>query len=138
MPGYFKDETKGVHINEFIGKKKKYILQHLRNIYILFLTGLGPKVYSLKTEDDKEEITLKGLHLNYTSKFIRHQMFADALSPDYIDKKAHFRTIESKDQQIKTVNKTHATLIPVNEKKFMDNQNNIYSLGHYKIPILCC
>ena len=44
-----------------------------------------------------------------------------------------FRQFESKSHQIKTVTKRKTTLVPVNTKKYFDDQNNIFSFGHYKI-----
>ena len=80
---------------------------------------------------------LKGVKISFTSKYIRHAHFRDAVLSDTQDFEIDFAVyydIVSKDHKVQTVRRSRTAIVPFNDKKYFDGSGNVFSFGHKDIP----
>ena len=96
--GKFKDETAGIPIAEFV--------------------GLRAKMYSIKTEDGKEEKKGKGIKKSVLKKQVRHQDYKDCLfqQREYHHDMMGFRSHE---HQVYTEKQMKKSLSPFDDKRYI-------------------
>lgn len=117
VPGKFKDEMKGVLIEEFC--------------------GLRSKMYSILRANATEKKAANGVMEQVKENVITHKDYRDTL----LNGKAQFHTatrILQKAHEIYTVDFTKKTLSPYNDKNYIaydeyEDEYISYSYGHYKI-----
>ena len=117
VPGKFKDEMKGVLIEEFC--------------------GLRSKMYSILRANATEKKAANGVMEQVKENVITHKDYRDTL----LNGKAQFHTatrILQKAHEIYTVDFTKKTLSPYNDKNYIaydeyEDDYISYSYGHYKI-----
>jgi len=114
--GYFKDETKGVPIQEFC--------------------GIRSKCYSILLPGDKEKKTLKGIKSSAMQR-IHHSDYKRCLFPTGMDDKVQkisFQSIRSTKHQVKTIKFNKTSLSCYDDKKYIYDGINSLSYGHKNIP----
>ena len=113
--GKFKDETAGVPIAEFV--------------------GLRAKMYSIKTEDGKEEKKGKGIKKSVLKKEVKHQDYKDCLfeQKEYQHSMMGF---QSRQHQVYTINQTKKSLSPFDDKRFiLEDGFTTRAHGHHQNAI---
>jgi len=117
IAGYFKDETHGKLIKEFIGIK--------------------PKNYIIKVhEEDELKIRLKGIKKKETEKLTLTE-FKDVLLIDNEDrtkmvKNMNYNMFKTNNHLVKTVNITKQALTSYDNKRYYLNMIDSLPFGHYK------
>ena len=113
VPGFFKDETAGVPIIEFV--------------------GLRSKMYSLLKVDGNTKKTCKGVNKVVKDEIIKHKHFKEALEENRIryDK---ITKIIHENHELYTAETSKCSLSPFNDKKYITRENGqlmSLSFGHY-------
>ena len=112
--GFFKDETNGVPILEFI--------------------GLRAKMYSIRLGDDSTKLTAKGIDRGFVKKHIKHEQYRMCLE-QYQSTSAHFKTIRSQRQELFTMDISKIGLSPYDDKRYLlKDSHETLAYGHYRIP----
>ena len=114
--GKFKDETAGVPIAEFV--------------------GLRAKMYSIKTEDGKEEKKGKGIKKSVLKREVKHQDYKDCLfeKREYQHQMMGFR---SHQHQVYTEKQTKKSLSPFDDKRYiLGDGYTTRAHGHHQNGIL--
>ena len=109
--GFFKDETAGTCILEFV--------------------GLRPKMYSFYTHEMKETKTAKGVKKSVINK-ISHQDYVDSLVHS-CEMEHEFHCIQSKNHQLSTYHKSKKSLSCIDDKRYL-LPDGIHTIpyGHYR------
>ena len=112
IPGFFKDETKGRPIAEFV--------------------GLRAKMYSLEMADGgKTKQVAGGIQLKEAEK-LKHDQFREALFASSLHKLT-FQHLKSKDHVLSTETVERIGLCPYDDKSWVcDDGITSYAHGHYK------
>ena len=117
-PGFMKDESNGLYINEFV--------------------GCAAKAYSILLEKGAEKQRLKGVKRSFAANHIKHEQFLNAVlhNEEHNIEVAVFNDITSKHHQLRTVRSSKTTLVPYNDKKYFTctGAGKVYSFGHKDIP----
>ena len=112
--GFFKDETNGVPILEFI--------------------GLRAKMYSIRLADGTTKMTAKGIDRGFVKRSIKHEQYRACLE-DYTRTTANFKTIRSSRQELFTMDISKIGLSPYDDKRYLlKNSPKTLAYGHYLIP----
>ena len=112
--GFFKDETNGVPILEFI--------------------GLRAKMYSIRLADGTTKMTAKGIDRGFVKRCVKHEQYKACLE-DYSRTTAHFKTIRSHRQELFTMDISKIGLSPYDDKRYLlRDSHNTLAYGHYLIP----
>jgi len=112
--GFFKDETNGVPILEFI--------------------GLRAKMYSIRLADGTTKMTAKGIDRGFVKRSIKHEQYRACLE-EYTRTTANFKTIRSSRQELFTMDISKIGLSPYDDKRYLlKNSPNTLAYGHYLIP----
>ena len=112
--GFFKDETNGVPILEFI--------------------GLRAKMYSIRLADGTTKMTAKGIDRGFVKRSIKHEQYRSCLE-DYTRTTANFKTIRSSRLELFTMDISKIGLSPYDDKRYLlKNSPNTLAYGHYLIP----
>ena len=112
--GFFKDETNGVPILEFI--------------------GLRAKMYSLRLADETTRMTAKEIDRGFLERSIKHEQYRTCLQ-EYTRTTAKFKTIRSSRQELFTMDISKIGLSPYDDKRYLlKNSPNTLAYGHYLIP----
>ena len=123
--GFFKDETNGVPILEFI--------------------GLRAKMYSIRLGDDSTKLTAKDIDRGFVKKHIKHERYRMCLK-QYQRTSAQFKTIRSQRQELFTMDISKIGLSPYDDKRYLlKDSHETLAFGHYRIPkkwlfafVYCC
>ena len=112
--GKFKDEAKGVPINEFV--------------------GLRSKMYSYIKDNQEEERTAKGIKKNVIKQNLKHQDYKETL---FNMKQMHhkMKTIRSQNHQLGSYEINKVSLSCYDDKRYiLEDGIHSYAYGHYLIP----
>ena len=114
--GYFKDETAGICILEFV--------------------GLKPKMYSFYTHEMKSSKAAKGVKRSIINK-ITHQDYVHSLVHS-CEMEHEYYSIQSKNHQLSTVHRTRKSLGCIDDKRYL-LRDRIHTLpyGHYRYQSPC-
>ena len=111
--GFFKDETNGVPILEFI--------------------GLRAKMYSIRLGDGSTKMTAKGIDRGFVKHSIKHEQYKACLE-EYTRTTAKFKTIRSSHQELFTMDISKIGLSLYDDKRYLlKNSPNTLAYGHYLI-----
>ena len=109
---YFKDETEGVPIVEFV--------------------GVRAKMYSCLMPDDKNKATCKGVKKS-AAKRINHTDYVDCVvNQSRPIQNIEFYGIRSYKHKVKTIKINKTSLNVYDDKRYIIDGINSYSYGHYK------
>ena len=112
--GFFKDETNGIPIHEFI--------------------GLRAKMYSIRLGDGSTKMTAKGIDRGFVKRNIKHEQYRASLD-EYTRTTAQFKTIRSSRQELFTINISKIGLSPYDDKRYLlKDSHKTLAYGHYLIP----
>ena len=112
--GFFKDETNGVPILEFI--------------------GLRAKMFSIRLADGTTKMTAKGIDRGFMKRCVKHEQYRACLK-DYSRTTAKFKTIRSSRQDFFTMDISKIGLSLYDDKRYLlKNSHNTLAYGHYLIP----
>ena len=110
--GYFKDETKGIPISEFV--------------------GLRSKMYSMIYGNDEKK-TAKGIKKYVMKKYLKHEGYKEALFREK-SSLVHMTNIRSFSHQLYTIQSTKTGLSPFDDKRYvLDDKFTTLAYGHFKI-----
>lgn len=111
--GYFKDETAGIPIVEFVGLKSK--------------------MYSNLLETMEEKKTCKGIKKNVKDYIIRHEDYKRTLLSG-LEMYHEQKGLRSYNHKIYTIQSSKKSLSCFDDKKYLlDNGIDCYAYGHYKL-----
>ena len=111
--GFFKDETNGVPILEFI--------------------GLRAKMYSIRLADGTTKMTAKGIDRGLVKRNIKYEQYTACLE-DYTRTTANFKIIRSSRQELFTMDISKIGLSPYDDKRYLlKNSPKTLAYGHYLI-----
>ena len=112
--GFFKDETNGVPILEFI--------------------GLRAKMYSIRLADGTTKMTAKGIDRGFVKRSIKHEQYRACLE-EYTRTTANFKTIRSLRQKLFTIDISKIGLSPYDDKRYLLKYSpKTLAYGHFLIP----
>ena len=115
IPGFFKDETAGVLIVEFV--------------------GLRAKMYSILMENANVKDAAKGVDAYVKEHCLSHEDYKESLFNDVVQRRVICR-IAQEDHILHTVESEKVCLRSYNDKKYITRDGNeftSYSFGHYHI-----
>ena len=116
VPGFFKDETAGKPIGEFV--------------------GLRSKMYSFNfCEGSEEHKTAKGVKKSVISREIKHKDFKKCLMQG-IQLEHQYCNISSKSHKVSTSRQKKLSLSPFDDKRYLLNNVFSYPYGHYRLEQL--
>ena len=114
--GFFKDETNGVSILEFI--------------------GLRAKMYSIRLGDGSVKLTAKGIDRGYVKKHIKHEQYKQCIE-HYQRTSTQFKTVRSQKPELCTMSISKIGSSPYDDKRYLlkDSHHTLAdgTVGHYKI-----
>ena len=100
------------------------------------LVGLRSKLYSLLLDDGKDKKTCKGIKKCVKDFKIKHQNYKETLMKGD-NMNVSQRTIRSYNHAVYSIETNKIALSSVNNKRYMINNIDSYSYGHYKIGNNC-
>ena len=100
------------------------------------LVGLRSKLYSLLLDDGKDKKTCKGIKKCVKDFKIKHQNYKETLMKGD-NMNVSQRTIRSYNHEVYSIETNKIALSSVNNKRYMINNIDSYSYGHYKIDNNC-
>ena len=100
------------------------------------LVGLRSKLYSLLLDDGKDKKTCKGIKKCVKDFKIKHQNYKETLMKGD-NMNVSQRTIRSYNHEVYSIETNKIALSSVNDKRYMINNIDSYSYGHYKIGNNC-
>ena len=114
ISGKFKDEMGGKAIKEFV--------------------GLRSKMYSILSEAGEQKNTAKGVSRNVSENILTHQAYRDCLFNKTSMKNKMIRFVHDR-HQLYTVEQNKTSLSPFNDKRYILEDGESHSFGHYGIDI---
>ena len=112
--GYFKDETCGVPIVEFV--------------------GLRSKMYSILLADDSVKNTAKGIQQHFSKTKLKHELYKSCLEEE-LRTFAEYNSIRSFKHDVYTIHENKVALSSFDDKRYLlKDSHNTPAYGHYKIP----
>jgi hypothetical protein len=109
----------------------KFKLETLDKVATEFI-GLRSKLYSLQLDDGSDKKTCKGVKKCVKENNITHADYKQTLMTGVKQDRTQ-RTIRSYDHSVYSIETCKTALSAVNDKKYMINNIEGYSYGHYKI-----
>ena len=112
--GYFKDETAGVPIAEFV--------------------GLRSKMYSILLADGSSKNTAKGIQHHFSKTNLKHELYRKCLV-EQSRTHAQYNSIRSFYHQLYTIHENKIALSSYDDKRYLlaDSYDTL-AYGHYLIP----
>ena len=113
--GFFKNETKGYPIKEFI--------------------GLRSKMYSIMVEENgrqEQKATAAGIKECVRKKVLNHERYRAALESGGVDQFISQKTFRAVKHQIQTIRQSRVGLSAYDDKRFILKDHSTKAHGHYK------
>ena len=111
---YFKDETAGVPIVEFV--------------------GLRSKMYSISLGDGSSKNTAKGIQHHFYKTNLKHELYRKCLVKQSTTR-AQYNSIRSFDHQLYTIHENKVALSSYDDKRYLlKDSHDTLAYGHYGIP----
>ena len=112
--GFFKDETCGVPIAEFV--------------------GLRSKMYSILLADGSSKNTAKGVQQHFSKTNLKHELYKKCLD-EQVQTQAQYNSIRSFKHQLYTIHENRIGLSSYEDKRYLlKDSHDTLAYGHYLIP----
>ena len=112
--GFFKDETCGVPIVEFV--------------------GLRSKMYSILLADGSSKNTAKGIQQHFSKTNLKHELYRKCLEEE-VQTQAQYNSIRSFKHQLYTIHQNKIALSSYDDKRYLlKDSYDTLAYGHYLIP----